>query len=72
MNKNKEKDNTLIKRKKLIILLKTEGINRITPSALQELDKNISEEIQNMAKKLKEKMVIDGRKTLLIGDVKQI
>jgi histone H3/H4 len=70
MNKNKLKDNVLIKKKSLAILLKERGIKRIKPSAFALIEKEAREEIVMLAEKAKGNMIINGRKTLMDEDIR--
>ncbi|MEK6850666.1 MAG: hypothetical protein AABX85_03775 [Nanoarchaeota archaeon] len=72
MKNNKSSDNTLIKRNNLLALLKSYGINRISPRALKKIDLLIRKEIEEMGIVLKEIIVIKGRKTLLEEDIEDI
>ncbi len=72
MIKNKLKDNTLIKRKNLIIVLKKYGISRTSPDALKKIESLITEDIKKLASALSEIIKIKGRKTLLTRDIEEI
>ena len=72
MKNNKSSDNTLIKRNNLLALLKSYGINRISPRALKKIDLLIRKEIEEIGIVLKEIIVIKGRKTLLEEDIEDI
>jgi histone H3/H4 len=70
--KNKIKlDNSLIKRKNLILLLNKEGITRINPKALDEIEKKTKEDFEQLAKILSQKIIIKGKKTLEKEDVEE-
>ena len=65
-----KKDNTLIKKNKLILFLRENGINRIKPSALRLIEEIIKSNISNILIIAKENMNINGRKTILDEDIK--
>jgi len=69
MEKNNQKINSLVKRKTLNKILKKAGIKRASKKAIILLEKNILEEIQRLAKELKQEMIINGRETLKEKDV---
>lgn len=69
MKKNKEINNTLIKRNNLIKLINKEGINRTSPEALIEIEKEIKTNITQIIKKAKENMIVNGRATLKKEDI---
>ena len=64
MEKSKEKDNTLIKRKNLMLELNSQGINRISPNAVLSLEKYMQEFLLNLIPLLKETMQVNGVRTL--------
>jgi len=72
MGKNNKKDNTLIKRKNLILELKKEGIKRVNLKAAIFLEQYFKKSLGVMAKLLKEEMLIQGRKTLKKEDIEKI
>lgn len=65
-------DNTLIKKKSLIKMLRKKEIKRISPEALKEIENRINEEINKLAEILKQKMIIKGKKTLSKEDIKEV
>ncbi len=65
-----KKDNTLIKKNKLILFLRENVINRIKPSALRLIEEIIKSNISNILIIAKENMNINGRKTILDEDIK--
>lgn len=69
MEKKGYKDNALIKKKGLREKLRGAGINRISDDVLNILEEQIDNEIEKLAKILKEHMTIKGRKTLLKEDI---
>lgn len=69
MEKNKKKDNTLIKRRNLVLLLKKAGINRISKQALEEIEIKARENLEKMAVLLKQTITIKGKKTLEKPDI---
>ena len=71
MRKTKKKDNKLniLKKRKILELMKNEGITRANPEALIILDKKIYEDTKSFIKKLKEHMQINARKTLKKQDI---
>ena len=72
MKKIKQKPNTLIKRNQMIKLLKREGINRINPISLNEIEKNLRIYLKKIIKKAKENIITHGRRTLLKKDIQSI
>jgi len=64
MNKIKKKDNPLIKRKNLILLLKKAGISRVNKKAIKEIENKIKAYLTNLALLLKQAITIKGKKTL--------
>ncbi len=71
MRKKPYLDNTLIKKKNLIGILKSRKIRRISPKALEQIEKEIKEEINKLAQVLEQKMIIKGRKTLTKKDIQE-
>jgi len=71
MVKINKKDNQLniLKRGNVLKLIKKEGITRISPQALEALDKRISEDIKSLVKKLKQHLQINAKKTLEKQDI---
>ncbi len=72
MVKNSNLDNTLIKRKNLIKILNNKEIRRISPEALEEIEKEVNEEINKLAEILKQKIIIKGKKTLSKEDIEEV
>lgn len=70
---NKQKrDNTLIKRKNLVLEMKKQGIKRISPDSLLLLEKYFKENIQKLIKIIKEEMTMQGTRTLNKKIIKKI
>lgn len=69
MDKNKKNDNLLIK-KNLILILNKHGVTRVSPDSIQLLEKYFNEFLLNLASVLREEMITHGRKTLKKEDVK--
>ncbi len=68
--KNKYKrDNTLIKSKNLILILKKAGITRISPEAIIKLEDKLKKQIEKESLELKEKITIKGKRTLEAEDI---
>ena len=72
MEKTKKKNNTLIKRKNLILRIKKAGIKRVSPDAVCLLEKDLEKNLSSIIEKIKEEMIIQGRKTLKKHDVKKV
>jgi len=72
MEKKNVKDNTLIKRKNLILRMKERGIKRISPDAIYLLEEYLEGNLDNIIGRLKEKLTIKGSKTLKKEDIKQV
>ncbi len=72
MKKSKERNNTLIKRKSLVKLLRKEGIKRISPKALDKIEKLILEYLISLSAALKENIVSKGKKTLQAKDISEV
>ena len=72
MEKSNNKDNSLIKRKRLVIELKKLGINRASPQAISFLEHTLKKNLIKIIEILKEEMTIQGRKTLKKEDVKNV
>ncbi|MDP1695477.1 MAG: NFYB/HAP3 family transcription factor subunit [archaeon] len=70
MKKNKEKDNTLIKRKGLSLFVKSIGIKRISPKALNLIEKTIKNNLEILLDNSRENATINGRKTITEEDIK--
>ncbi len=71
MKENRSKINTLIKRKNVIKLLKKNDINRISPRALDKIEKLITEYLISLSAALKEKIITKGKKTLEVEDISE-
>ncbi len=71
MKKINKSDNTLIKRKNLISMLKKAGISRVSKEALEETERITKDYIDKMILFIKENMIVNGRKTLTREDVKK-
>ena len=69
MFKSSLKHNALIKRKALVLMLHEKGINRINPAAMRLLEEEISSDIEKKIDILRERMIIQGRRTLLKEDI---
>jgi hypothetical protein len=64
--------NALVKSKNLRLLLKEEKISRINKRAVIEIDKHLAEEARSLARRLKEIMIIEGKKNLTEKEVKEV
>jgi len=69
MLKNKETNNTLIKRKGLLKLLRGAGIKRVNLKAIETFERKIAEDTLKLAELSKDRMIIKGRRTLLKEDI---
>ncbi len=72
MEKNKKKTSLLIKEKYLRELLKENGISRLNPKALTKIEKSITKMVEDLAGRLKEKSIIEGRRTIKEKDVESV
>ena len=72
MKKNKSKDNTLIKRKNLVLILKKAGVKRAAPGSVLQLENYFNAEAEKIADMLKEELRTHGRKTLMKEDVRNV
>lgn len=72
MVKNIKKDNTLIKKKNLILELKKLGIKRVSPEAIIFLEKYLEKNLLNLSVNLKEELIVNGRKTLFKQDIENV
>lgn len=72
MKKNNKKNNTLIKRKNLILRLKKAGLERLNPDSVLFLEEYFDENLDKMINSLKEEVIIQGRKTLRKKDVQNV
>ena len=71
MEKNSKKNNTLIKRKNLVLEIKKQGIRRMSKDSLALIERNFKKNLDNLIKVFKENMIIAGRKTLKKSDVQK-
>jgi histone H3/H4 len=71
MIKNKLKDNSLIKKNNLIVLMKQHGVNRVDKESINCLENETANFLDKVVLLLKEEMTINGRKTLRKQDVKK-
>ncbi len=71
MKKSNKKDNGLLKTNRLVKLVKTVGIRRISPEALNLLNNEIRDYITEIIAKSRENMIINGRKTLAEDDIRK-
>jgi histone H3/H4 len=71
MKKSNKKDNGLLKTNRLVKLVKTIGIKRISPEALNLLNNEIRDYITEIIAKSRENMIINGRKTLAEDDIRK-
>lgn len=69
MAKNLKLNSSLIKKNQLIRLLKTKGIKRFNKKALKKLGRKLEEKAENYAELLARKLMLEGRKTLIEGDI---
>ena len=69
MNNNKNKDNSLIKRKNLIFELKKAGISGINKEALILIEDLLKNNLIHLAENLKQEIIIKGRKILKKEDI---
>ena len=72
MTKIKYYNNTLIKRKNLLILIKKAGIKRISKDALDLMEQYFKDELNILSKLLREEIAVNGRKTLKKEDIHQV
>jgi len=68
----KKINNTLIKRKKIIALLREHGINRVNQESVHSLEEAMKEYLSKIFLALKEEMVTHGRNTLKSADVQSV
>jgi len=71
MKYKSSKVNTLIKRKNLVLKLKTLGVKRVSPESVLFLEKFLEDNLEKIIEVAKEKMIVNGRKTLVEEDVKK-
>jgi len=57
-------NNNILKRKNIRNILKEEGIIRIKPETFFSMERFFEEELKELIKKVKEKMIIQGKKVL--------
>lgn len=69
MEKNKKIDNILIKRKNLVLELKKNGIDRISPDSLLLLESYLRDCLSKIVELLREEVIVHGRRTLKKEDV---
>lgn len=69
MEKNKKRDNTLIKRKNLVLELNKKGINRISPESILILEQYFKDSLGRIVEMLREEVIVHGRRTLKREDV---
>lgn len=72
MQKNKKKDNSLIKHIHLKKEIYKTGIKRINKKTLEYLEKILKEIIKDKLTKLSRHLIIKGKKTLEKEDIKDI
>ncbi len=63
---------SIIKKNALLLKLKLAGIKRVNPEAINLLEMKINLDIDKLAKVLKERMTIKGRRTLLKEDMRNL
>ncbi len=69
MQKNSNLNNTLIKKKSVMLQLKKAGITRTSKDALKEISIAVNSYLNKVYSVSKEEMFINGRKTLTDKDV---
>jgi len=69
MKNNKEKANTLIKRNNLLSFMKSKGIERISPKAINKIEQLIKKVLEDNIEEIKERAFVDGRKTIKPKDI---
>lgn len=69
MENNKKKDNALIKKNGLILMMKNFGVKRISPEALLLLEKYFKSLLEKSFRLLKQEIDINGRKTAKKEDI---
>jgi len=69
MKKNKEKANTLIKRNNLLSFVKSKGIKRISPEAINKIEQLIKKFLEDNIEEIKERAFVEGRKTIKLKDI---
>lgn len=67
-----KKSSNLLSKKSLRILLKAQGIERISQNAYKEYERIFRREAEILAQQLKEQLLIEGRKTLHAKDIKNL
>ena len=72
MNKNRNKSNTLTKRKSLLELLKKHKVTRVQKSAINEIELFLTKEATLLAENLHDTLVIKGKKTAQKKDVREV
>lgn len=71
MEKNNKKANTLIKKRTLVEKIKKTGIRRTAPNSILVLEKYFKRKLEEIMEITKEKMIIQGRKTMKKTDVEK-
>jgi len=69
MIKKKEKINTLIRKRTLLLWMQKNRIKRTSPLALPELERYIKNCLENIAPLMAEELAINGRNTLRKEDI---
>ncbi|HLD54758.1 MAG TPA: hypothetical protein VJB35_00715 [Candidatus Nanoarchaeia archaeon] len=72
MIKNDKYPNALIKRKRLVNLLKSFGINRVGSGVVDFLNENFENHFIILCQRFKEEMNVNGKKVLDVSDVKEV
>jgi len=72
MKNNENKDNSLIKRNRLVEILKRGGIKRFEKEALRAIEEKIIDELKEDSKLMVRRLMLEGRKTLIEKDVIEI
>lgn len=67
-----KKDNTLIKKKNLVLRLKEKGVKRINKNSVLVLEKYFEDSLDKIIDILKEEIFVQGKKTLGKEDVERI
>ncbi len=72
MKNSIKKDNKLINRKSLVLLLKNHGINRVSPDALIFIETYLNSHFKKIIPLLKEEMLVKGKRTLQKRDIDEV
>ena len=72
MQNSNKKDNILIKRNKLVLMMKKAGIKRINKECFNLIEKDITAYLIKFTETLKEETLINGRETLKKEDVEKV